>query len=324
MKPYEIENWALRIIELIESGQPIEDFRVELKSDWPDDPRKAARQIAGHANAAHGEPILWLIGIDEKKGVIGASKNEKENWYPKVQAQFDGLAPSVIDINIPVQGIVIIALLFGTERTPFVVKNPSYGSSNGGPVEFEVPWRDNTSTRSARRSDLIKLLSPLQKLPSFELLKGCLTVNYEEDKGTRERNLLWFLKLDLYIYPNNQSQIVIPFHQCDASFEISEILPRTFFDWLNLEPESTFRSFDIGLESKSFTIKGTSTEVLIDGPGRLLFTAQAKTQVVAERFTNPVKIFLNFLPAHSERSVPVSTELKYSTPIGSELSRWIF
>ena len=63
MRRHEIEDWALRIIEQVESGQPNEDYRVELKAQWPDT-REAARRIAGHANAAHGEPILWLIGVD--------------------------------------------------------------------------------------------------------------------------------------------------------------------------------------------------------------------------------------------------------------------
>jgi hypothetical protein len=38
------------------------------------------------------------------------------------------------------------ALLFDTSRRPFVVKNPVYGNVNGGPVAFEVPWREGTET----------------------------------------------------------------------------------------------------------------------------------------------------------------------------------
>jgi len=42
-------------------GQPIEDTRVEVKAVWPSDSNYAARRIPGHANAAGGESILWLI-----------------------------------------------------------------------------------------------------------------------------------------------------------------------------------------------------------------------------------------------------------------------
>src|SRR5438874_13383457 len=122
MKAHEIEYWALKVIQRIESKQPVEDSRVELKSEYPE-PQRAARQIAGHANAAQGEPILWLVGVNEKKGeVIGAANEELANWYPTVREQFDGLAPEVKDLNIPWKGISVVALLFETTRAPFVTK----------------------------------------------------------------------------------------------------------------------------------------------------------------------------------------------------------
>jgi hypothetical protein len=34
MRPIEIEHWVLKLIEMVESGQPNEDARVELKADW--------------------------------------------------------------------------------------------------------------------------------------------------------------------------------------------------------------------------------------------------------------------------------------------------
>ena len=67
MKAIEIEYWALRILERVEKHQPIEDTWVELKAEWPVETAKTARQLAGHANAARGEPVLWLIGVDEKR-----------------------------------------------------------------------------------------------------------------------------------------------------------------------------------------------------------------------------------------------------------------
>lgn len=66
MRQIEIEAWVLRVIEQVKRGQSNEDSRVELKARWIE-PEKAARQIAGHANAARGDKILWIIGLDEKK-----------------------------------------------------------------------------------------------------------------------------------------------------------------------------------------------------------------------------------------------------------------
>jgi hypothetical protein len=54
MRRAELEAWVLEVLERVEQGKPVEDSRVELKREWPD-PERAARRIAGHANAARGE-----------------------------------------------------------------------------------------------------------------------------------------------------------------------------------------------------------------------------------------------------------------------------
>jgi hypothetical protein len=91
MRNHEIEAWALGIIDSVKNGKPIEDSRVELKREWPSDHWKSARQIAGHCNAARGEHVLWLVGIDQKKGVMGAVYAELSNWFAQVDACFDFL-----------------------------------------------------------------------------------------------------------------------------------------------------------------------------------------------------------------------------------------
>jgi hypothetical protein len=190
MNPSQIENWALSIVDRVKKKQPVEDNRVGLKSNWID-PYDAARRIAGHSNSAGGEPILWLIGVDERAGtIIGADKNEMANWWPSVRAYFNDLVPSVIDLNIPSDGITVVALLFDTNRAPFLVKNPIFGKPNGGSVSLEVPWREGTATRSATRSDLIRLLVPLGQMPTVEVLTGYLRANI-----VAQGSLGWYLEM---------------------------------------------------------------------------------------------------------------------------------
>ena len=117
MTPRQIEAWAIRVLELVENKQNVEDTRVELKTEWPTEMNKVARQIGGHANAARGEPILWLIGVDERAGkVIGAPPSEFANWYPAVGKEFEGTAPECIHLNVPHNGVTVPALLFETDR----------------------------------------------------------------------------------------------------------------------------------------------------------------------------------------------------------------
>src|ERR1700687_3132438 len=178
MRTYEIEAWALRAIERVDKGQPNEDSRIELKAEWPDDPERAARRIAGHANALRGEPILWLIGVDEQLGVKGANKNNLANWWVQVKGQFDGQPPELLDLLVDWKGLTTVALFFTTDRIPYVGKNPAHGKPNGVPVQLEVRWRYGTAVRSSTHSNLIQLLSPLHRpILVVEIGKGRGFVN---------------------------------------------------------------------------------------------------------------------------------------------------
>ena len=314
MRRHEIENWALRIIEQVESGQPNEDYRVELKAEWLD-AKKAARRIAGHANAAHGEPILWLIGVDKEKGVVGVNNEELANWFAQVRAEFDGLAPQILrDLNVPVEATTVVALLFDTDRAPYLVKNPEYGQPNGGPVQLEVPWREARSTRTASRSDLLRILSPIQKTPSFELLNAWLKA-YPELGGPTgyggqtysddPKHLTWKLHMDFYAVPKTNARVVVPFHHCSASFEIPECIPKTQFESIIMQPLSSLyhRRNDVTTRIDSLTIENTKYEVLLNGPGKIMLhgeVALPKVEIIREE---DARIQVALLPVDSPHAV---------------------
>jgi hypothetical protein len=207
MNSFQIEAWVYKIIEQVENRKPDEDSRVELKSTWPE-PKKAARRLAAHSNSVHGEPILWIIGIDQKSHiVIGAGQMELSTWYQQVKAEFDDISPSMRDLNINYKDKTVVALLFETDRFPFVIKTNN--------DRLEVPWREGTLTRSAKRSELLKLLIPLQYLPNIEVLSGEAHVDQSND-GEK----YWIVHVQLYLEPYINTQIAIPFHRCKASIEI--------------------------------------------------------------------------------------------------------
>ena len=168
MKNSQIERWALNVIERVEARQPIEDSRVELKAKWPDDFAKAARRIAGHANAARGEHILWLIGVDEDTGVIGAEYADMADWSAGIASQFDSLVPRCYDLNVPtINGKTIVTLAFETDRAPYVIKNPHYGKRKDDPISLEVPWRIGTQIRTATRANLLQLFTDVNLLQAL-------------------------------------------------------------------------------------------------------------------------------------------------------------
>ncbi|MEI3648837.1 hypothetical protein [Dolichospermum sp. UHCC 0259] len=309
MNSRQIESWALRVIDCVKRGQPNEDFLVELKRDWIDE-AKAARRIAGHANAARGENILWLIGFDEKEGVdcvIGANTADLASWYSKVESFFNELAPRMIPLNIPVDNKTVVALLFETDRAPFVIKNQAYGSPGGGSVELEVPWRENTAIRSARRSDLIRLLAPLELLPEIEILDINLaaTIGGKDSEGNYHSDELR-LNSELYIVPKNRERVIIPFHLCRVEFEIYGI-PTFESNWISLNPAS-------GINDKpgSLTIESTRHEIIINGPGKLSLKAAAEIPSLPEDAKNcDIRISIYLLPTGANRPVVLTKILPY-------------
>ena len=322
MRPHEIENWVLQIVERVKVRQPIEDSRVELKSAWIKS-EKAARQIAGHANAAHGAPILWLIGLDEINGVVGASHEELAEWYAQVKSQFNGIAPALMHYNIPIDDRTVVALLFETDRAPFVVINQMFGKTGGGAVAYEVPWRENTSTRTATRAELLKILAPHQELPIFDILDGQLMARPEKHNG--QETLAWNLNLTLYAETASKTRVVIPFHKCAVSLEIPGILPLTEFSSFTLQPPEQVRIREMTATPMSLTIEATPDEILINGPGKMYLNGLlycTTPSPVPEDL--PASIKASLRPVLSDLSIPLHISLSRVRPDAGRVMKWQF
>jgi hypothetical protein len=281
MKSFEIESWALRVLQRIKTGARIEDSLVELKAGWPADPQRVARRIAGHANAALGEPILWLIGADEKAGIVGADHQELSTWFPQVTRMFEGVFPALFDLNIMLDQKNLVALCFDTSRLPHVVKNPDHGTISGVP-EYEVPWREGTRTRSATRHELIMMVSPAVKVPKTEILGGEIRFTGLTDNppGTVLR-----FNLQVYVIPRTDIPITFPFHKCEARLSSAGTLISDRFDIKMDTPSGklsreknkwrvasnhvidTTPHFDI--KAGSETVEATSDEVIFRGAGKI-------------------------------------------------------
>lgn len=222
-----------------------------------------------------------MVGVDEKsQTVVGADTNELSSWYQKIESKFnEGIAPVLIsNLNILVENKTVVALLFETDRAPFVINNP-----NGGSFTHGVPLRVGTRTKCASHSDLIRLLSPIQRLPEVEVL-GCELV-VEPSKPFSSRTLKvtycapWQLNLflDLYIAPNNSDRIVFPWHRCKCWIELPGTIPSLELKVSHFETPSWSTS------SISPSMKVSNTEVIVTDPGGLMLFA---TKSVFEKYPN--------------------------------------
>lgn len=268
MRRTDIELWVHRVAQQVERNQHTEDSFVELKAQWPSD-ADAARQIAAHANAARGEPILWIIGIDEENGPRGADPVEFSNWFAAVKKHFESVYPEPCDVNVTLGDKVVVAVLFATDQAPYVVRNKAYGKC--GSVEWEVPWREARSTRSARREDLLRLLAPLVNVPEFELLNASLVVR-EEWTETMQRRLRCCFDGSLYIVPKAGAAVVYPFHRCSASVKLEP-------DDQDADRLSVHLSTLGNVSGAGGPIEASGSEVTVLRPGTMKFTA---SKLIAE------------------------------------------
>ena len=196
-RPIILEALAQTAIENAISGAKSEDSRVELKSVLPD-PQNAARQIAALCNAVSGGDALWVVGFDEKSRAFTLLSSDLARWWPKVVSSFDGTAPSK-DYNITFEDNPLLLLHFDTTMRPFVVKG-----TDGNTV---VPWRSNTTTRNATRSELLKLFVPTITQPGYEIVKAEITFDWRNQRLTGA--------MEIYLIPTSDVRLVVPLHKCD-------------------------------------------------------------------------------------------------------------
>jgi hypothetical protein len=297
MRKIEVETWTLRIVDQLRAGSPVEDSRVELKREWPK-PAKVARQVAGHANAARGEDILWLIGVDEKaREVVGAEANGFAEWWNQVQSEFNELAPRLMELLVPVGGVAVYALLFETDRAPFVVKNP-----DGGPIGHEVPWREGTSVRSARRADLLRLLAPLQDQPHIEVLDLALCSGVSPAQPAP----WWKIDGHLYVTPARPGvQLVFPHHRLAAEVEFSN---------------RARLAFKARATCTAATATNTAGELVLTAPTMIELKAWASS---ADAFDpGPALVELHLRPAGTHHAIKIPVRVQPSSASPEERARW--
>jgi hypothetical protein len=322
MKRREIETWALRTIESVEAKHKVEDTNVELKREWID-PVKAARRLAGHANAARGEPILWLIGVDEEKGVTGAAAQDLSVWLPAVQAEFNGAYPDLQDVSVDHDGKRVPALCFSTDRAPYVVRNPAFGGTKGEGVRWEVPWRDGTLIRTATRNELLLLLVPNSSKPKVDILDCCV----ECRKGSSGLHLSG----EAYVVPSSERPCVFPYHRTSAliklgwdTFEATgpvDINPaggqKVFVQDIIKSMRRPDQPRPVTVNTGSKPIEATQSEITIRQPGMVRFSASFEK--ANARFTDdPMDVTVSLVEVVAEHPVTITIKLKRAkdTPNG--------
>ncbi len=169
MRIIDLEARALAATDVVRRGEKREDDFVEFKRDWPASDK--VRQLAAAANQAGGEPLIWIIGMDETTGDVHPLGDvDPADWWASFSKRFDEVVPDLLRQTVVTISATetVVAFAFGTDAAPYVV------TTDGGSPEREVPIRDGTRTRSARRHEILRMLIPSVGVPPAEILRAQL------------------------------------------------------------------------------------------------------------------------------------------------------
>lgn len=219
MNKQRLEARVLELIELVDRGRRVEDNWIELKAQWPMDHYRAARQLAGLANASRGASVLWIVGLDEERGVVDSlTETEVSDWWAQVARLFDEEPPMLQHLTVPTGGgRHVVALQFDTARAPYLVNSP-----DGGRIEREVPWREGNSTRTAHRHELLSAVIAQVEVPELELVSGSMSItgvdpysgSGEDDAPTR------VVEVSAAVFVSAVGSCMLPQHRQSWSLEV--------------------------------------------------------------------------------------------------------
>lgn len=319
VRQQQLEARVLGLVDLVARGQQVEDDRVELKSEWPADSSRTARLIAGHANVSGGEPILWIIGLDEKRGVNASLRRvEVADWWGRVSKYFDEVAPDLNTLVVPTPHGAVTALQFDTSRTPYL----SITDGRGG-VQREVPWRTANSIRSARRSELLRAVVAESSVPQLEVVNAAASFErrtqaadgqaYADPTAERITTIRFVVRIRCYCEAFTQA--VLPEHRWSGEVTVGT---RSYpADVSAKGPQETVGTTAAG--SRRYASRGSITYtpqsgLLVAGPDIIDI---ALTQTVARvqhltravRLVRGIDVTVNFPLAMSTRAAAIRARL---------------
>lgn len=263
--PQQLEAKVLAAVDALRRGSSVEDDYLEFKRDWPD-PRRV-RQLAGAANRASGNSLIWVIGVDESTGSIHpCGTQDPADWWAACGSRFDQVSPDLVHHLLVHVGRdeSVVAMAFRTDRAPYVIK-----SQSGGSPELEVPIRDGTRTRSARRDELLRLLVPAASTPPAVVLSAGLRASWQaaspptdHHQGIPESTSLHG-SAEIFLEYVSEGFVMLPKHEMTASITSPvHSLP------LQVRPWGHIRSKDSAQPPEPrFSVTSRAEGITATGPG---------------------------------------------------------
>ena len=163
-----------------------------------------------------------------------------------------------------------------------------------------MPWRAANSTRTAHRDDLLRMLAPLTKKPSIDVVSTALQLPVEKSvpKGM-------ILTMDLYFVPAQGSRLVYPIRLIDCIVKpFDSLIDRVGI--IRFEPEES-------ADSKTRN-RSTRHETIIEDPGLFRFQVFADFSDFDIQIPEAAYVSVTFQDAYSKTKHSIATSLSRLNP----------
>ncbi|WP_147471529.1 AlbA family DNA-binding domain-containing protein [Nocardia stercoris] len=300
----QIEARVIDIVNHVVAGEgKVEDDYVEAKAMWLP-PDKVARKIAAMANAARGEPVIWIVGLDEERHrVVQVDETDPADWWAAVQRGFaHEVSPDLITINVATDHGRVVCLYFETDRAPYLVKTGSTGTAT-----TEIPWRSGTRTRTATRSELLSLLRTSTSIPRLELIRPsamCFIQEAVQLSGEKKAVCSFSFKCLMFFDTDMNGSLLLPRHRWSCSLRASS------GPEFNIEPK--IADFSKSGRIGEFGVTARKSGLLVTGPDVVEFNGGVNISDVefeAVSLSDWVEINIELPTSDSVRSAKIRERL---------------
>ncbi|WP_350269033.1 hypothetical protein AAFP32_10095 [Brevibacterium sp. CBA3109] len=324
MRAIDLETQVLAAVERIRKGEKTENDLIECKRAWPSNNK--ARQLAGSLNRAAGDAVIYVIGIDEKDGSIhDTSDTDILDWWSQIVGQFDQVpAEMVRHIDVPISNESVVGIAFSSDRAPYVVKTGSPKPS------LEIPIREGTGTRTARRDEVLRMLAPAIRVPAATVLESNFSaVHYPPlasaenaaNDYRREESVHAFGTADFFVEHDGRDLVTLPTHAMDGIIEVGDLsfTLNVTPDWFQSETKAPRKEY----------IDRQREAVLISGPGVVPLRVDVEGLLLSHRklleTTNSVTVRLHLGILHTSKPLVIEMELNTNPrehQLPEDLNRW--
>lgn len=327
MRAIDLETRVLAAVERIRNGEKIENDLIECKRGWPSDNK--ARQLAGSLNRAAGDPVIYVIGIDEKDGSIhDTSDTDILDWWNQIVGQFDQVpAEMVRHIDVPINATEsVVGIAFSSDRAPYLVKTGSARPS------LEIPMREGTGTRTARRDEVMRMLAPALRVPTVTVLESDFAASHHPaivpdensfNKYQREESVGVFGTTEFFVEHDGRDLVTLPAHSMSGVMEIGDLsfMASVTPNWFHSDNEVAKKEY----------IHRRREGVMIAGPGVVPLQIAVEGLELGHRklleATESVTVRLRLGILHASRPLIIEMKLdpnpRERRHIG-DLNRWSF